>query len=233
MSDPTPQKQPTTTEIDPEVYKRLCEVVKAGTFRSINFSPWHKGCDVELDATCQWPELEGELETWYYDRRGDCDIDMHTMATINPSYDGETLSFHLDAIWDRSLDQMSEVAQGWDEIEFQGFVHSLLPSTMEEDVTPEELWISLELEYESPSESSISGFSISVDGDENEDLTAAITPENQKLICDHVVAWCIENHSSEDNFSVGIENNEVASVISSYPSEEFLLVPKGAKEAGS
>jgi hypothetical protein len=170
---------------------------------------------------------------WYYDRRGECDIDMHTMAIVNPHYDGERLSFHLDAIWDRSMDQMSEVAQGWDEMEFQEFVHSLLPSTMEEDVTPEDLWISLELEYESPSESSISGFSISLSGDENEDLTAAITPENQKLIGDHVIAWCMENHSPEDSFSVSIENNEVASVVSSYPSEEFLIVPKGAKEAGS
>jgi hypothetical protein len=237
MSEPTPQKQkkqPTITEIDPEVYKRLCEVVEAGTFLSINFSPWHKGCDVELDATCQWPELEGELETWYYDRRGDCDIDMHTMATINPSYDGETLSFHLDAIWDRSLDQMSEVDQGWDEMEFQEFVHSLLPSTMEENVTPDDIWISLELEYLSAQDSSISDFSISIDGDESGELTDSVNQIIKEEIREYVISWCMANHTSEnDVFNISINYNSISYVCSICPSEEFLLIPKEAEETDS
>jgi len=34
---------------------------------------------------------------------------MHTRARITPSFDGEELIFEMDADWDRSMDQMSEV----------------------------------------------------------------------------------------------------------------------------
>ena len=229
MSEPTPrkrEKQPTVTKIDPEVYRRLCEVVEAGTFQSVSFMPWHKGCDTELDTTCQWPELQDELENWYYDHMGD--MESHTFAMIVPRYDGENLIFEFSGHWDRGRD--GEAGICWDGAWFQEFVHNLLPSALRAQASPEELWISLEFEYESPGESSISGFSISLEGDEREDLMAAITPRNQKAIRDYIIAWCMENHSPEDGFSVSIETNEVASMVSSCPSEEFLLVPETAEE---
>ncbi len=229
MSEPTPRKEQIVSEINREFYERLCEVVEAGTFQSISFSPWHKGCDVELDATCQWPELESELESWYYDQM--VDFVEHTFAMLVPRHDGENLIFEFSGDWDRG--RYGESSEGWDDMEFQEFVHTLLPSTVGEHVSFEDLWISLELEYESPRESSISGFSISLEGDENEELTAAINPSNQKAIGDYVIAWCMANHGPEDSFSVSIENNEVARVVSSCPSEEFLLVPETAEEVDS
>jgi len=62
-----------------------------------------------LDATCRWPELKDVLENWHFDRRENCDVLMHTRARITPSFDGEELIFEMDADWDRSMDQMSEV----------------------------------------------------------------------------------------------------------------------------
>lgn len=233
MSEPTPskrEKQPTVTEIDSEVYRRLCDVVKDGTFESISFSPWHKGCDTELHATCHWPELEGELETWYYEHAGD--LEEHTNAEIVPHYDGENLIFEFSGSWDRGLHGDSN--DGWDEMEFQEFVHSLLPSTMEENVTPDDIWISLELEYLSAQDSSISDFSISIDGDESGELTDSVNQIIKEEIREYVISWCMVNHTSEnDVFNISIDNNSISYVCSICPSEEFLLKPKEAKETDS
>ena len=232
MSESTFQKlkkQPTVTKIDTEVYKRLCEVVEAGTFQSISFSPWHKGCDTELDATCQWPELEGELENWYYDNMGD--MEPHTYAMIIPIYCRETLSFKFVGDYDRGRDQEADIC--WDEGEFQEFVHSLLPSALRKNTNPENLWISLELEYESPQQSSISDFSISLEGEDEDKFTTSITPKKQNVIRDYVIAWCFKNHGPEDSFGIRIESNAISSVVTSCVSEEFLLIPKKAEEADS
>jgi hypothetical protein len=224
--------QPTVTEADPEAYKRLCKVVKAGTFTGITFSPWHKGCDFDLDATCRWPELKDVLETWYFDRRENCDVLMHTRARITPSFDGEELIFEMDADWDRSMDQMSEVGENWDVEEFQKFVFGLLPPKLSKQTTPEDLWISVEVDYDGDrKKTSLSGLSISVAGDENDAMLAAITPLHQKKIGDYVMKWCQGTHGPENNFTVSIENSEVNEVGSS-TSEEFLVVPSKSTNQG-
>jgi hypothetical protein len=76
-------------EIDLDFYKKLREVVQAGTFKSISFSPWHKGCDTELDATCDWPELKDLMETWYYEIQGE--IEIHTHALVTPEFTEDKL----------------------------------------------------------------------------------------------------------------------------------------------
>jgi hypothetical protein len=234
MNEPEPakQKQPNITEIDPEVYKKLCEVVEAGTFRSVSFSPWHKGCDTELNATCDWDDLQDEMESWYYDNQED--FGTHTYATVVPYYNDKKLIFDVSAYWDRGMDQVSELGEGWDDVAFQDFVYNLLPSKMKKQTSSEDLWISVDVDYESPDQLSISAFSISESGDEEKDLAATITPKNEKLIAEYILNWCQENHGPEDNFSITIENNEVGGVEStsssggesSSSSEEFLIVPK-------
>ena len=234
MSEPEPDKQkpPKVTEVDPEVYKKLCEVVEAGTFQSVSFSPWHKGCDTELDATCEWDELQDEMKSWYYDNQED--FGMHTRAVVYPYYYDKELIFKVSAHWDRGMDQVSELSDGWDDVAFQDFVYDLLPSKIKEQTSSEELWISVDVDYERPDQLSISALSISESGDEEKALAATITPENEKLIADYVIEWCQENHGPEDNFSITIENNEVGGVEStcfsggesSCSSEEFLVVPK-------
>jgi len=226
MSEPEPdkQKQPIISEINPEVYKKLCKVVEAGTFQSVRFSPWHKGCDTELDATCEWDDLQDEMESWYYDNQEDFGI--HTRATVYPYYYDKELIFKVSAHWDRGMDQVSELGEGWDDVAFQDFVYDLLPSKMKKQTSSEDLWISVDVDYESPDQLSISAFSISESGDEEKGLAATITPKNEKLIAEYILNWCQENHGPEDNFSVTIENNEVGRVESSCPREEFLVVPK-------
>lgn len=231
MSEPTPQKQkkqPTVSEIDPKVYERLCDVVEAGTFRSISFSTWHKGCDTELNATCEWPELQGELENWYYNQP----TEPHTYATIVPRYDGKHLILEFSGFSDDSL--FGDSNEGWDEMEFQEFVHSLLPSPLDENSTPDDIWISLELEYLSAQDSLISDFSISIDGDESSELTDSVTQMIKEEVREYVISWCTVNHTSEDDaFNISINYNSIASLSTICPSEEFLLVPKGNNEAGS
>ena len=222
--EPTKQKQPKSTEVDPEVYKKLCEVVEAGTFQSVRFSPWHKGCDTELDATCDWDDLQDEMESWYYDNQED--FGMHTRAVVYPYYYDKELIFDVSAHWDRSMDQVSELSDVWDDVAFQDFVYDLLPSKLKKQTSSDELWISVDVDYESPDQLSISTFSISESGDEENDLAASITPKNERLIAEYVLKWCQENHGPDDNFSITIENNEVGGVESSCPSEEFLVIPK-------
>jgi hypothetical protein len=225
MSEPTPskrEKQPTATEIDSEVYRRLCDVVKDGTFESISFSPWHKGCDTELHATCHWSELESELESWYYDQISY--MDWHTHAEIVPYYDGENLIFDFSGYWDRGRDD--DPAVNWNEDHFQKIVYDLLPAALKKKTCPESLWVSLKLDYVSIKEILTSGFSISLEGKDENELTTSITPRNQKVIRDYVTSWCFENHCPEHSFSVSIENNEVSSVVTACANEEYLLVPK-------
>jgi hypothetical protein len=232
MSEPTPskrEKQPTVTEIDSEVYKRLCDVVKDETFQSISFRPWHKGCDTEFDTTSQWPDLQDVLENWYYDHMGD--MDSHTFAEIVPHYDGENLIFVFSGYWDRGQDY--DAAKNWDEEHFQKIVYDLLPAALKKKTCPESLWISLELDYASIKEILISGFSISLEGEDENELTTSITPRNQKVIRDYVTSWCFENHGPEHSFSISIENNAVSSVVTSCATEEYLLVPKKSEQTDS
>jgi hypothetical protein len=220
------EKKPIVTEVDPDFYNRLCKVVKAGTFKSIEFSPWHKGCDIEFDATCRWPELKDLLEEWYYDRLSSSDLDEHTSATFTPYYDGEELTFSVDAYMDYGRD--SDISEGWETADFQEFVYNLLPEELKKETDVEDVWVSLDVDYESPDKASITNLSISIDGKKKKDFAGDITPENQILIRDHVISWCLENIGVAGEFSVAISQLEVETVFSSF-SEEFLLVPAQAE----
>jgi hypothetical protein len=104
---------------------------------------------------------------------------------------------------------------------------------LDENSTPDDIWVSLELEYLPAQDSSISDFSISIDGDESSELTDSATQIIKEEIREYVISWCTVNHTSEDDaFNISINNNSIASLCTICPSEEFLLVPKGAKEAG-
>ena len=82
-----------TFQVDANFYKRLCEVVKDGTFVSIDFSPWHKGCDTCLDASCDWPGLQDEMEEWYYENIGEFDV--HTTLDLKPEFTDNQLIFNI------------------------------------------------------------------------------------------------------------------------------------------
>jgi hypothetical protein len=83
--------EPIVSEIDPEFYKRLCKVVKAGTFERITFENWHKGCDTTIEATCRWSALKYELEKWYGGIMGK--MDFHTEAELTPYFINKKLTF--------------------------------------------------------------------------------------------------------------------------------------------
>jgi hypothetical protein len=220
------EKKPIVTEVDPDFYKRLCKIVKADTFNSIEFSPWHKGCDIELDATCKWPELKDLLEEWYYDRLSNTDLDEHTTATVRPYYDGEELTFNVYAYMDYSRDY--DVSQGWDAADFQEFVFNMLPDKIKKETVVDDLWVSLDVDYDSPDKSSITNLSISVGGKKKKELSGDITQENLIAIKDHVINWCLENIEVTGEFDVTISDLEVQTVCSSFR-EEFLLVPAQAE----
>ncbi len=150
-----------TTQVDANVYNRLCEVVKDGTFVSIDFSPWHKGCDTCLDATCDWPELQDEMEEWYYENISEFDV--HTTLYLTPEITNDQLLFKIYTVWDRNFDQFSDLSKEWDEELFQDFVFDLLPKAIKEKAPSENLWVSVDLEYE-PKKLSVKQFSVTDSG---------------------------------------------------------------------
>jgi hypothetical protein len=216
-----------TIQVNADFYKRLCEVVHDGTFVSIDFTPWHKGCDTCLDATCDWPELQDEMEEWYYENAGEFEI--HTTLNLIPKFTDNQLIFNIYTEWNRSYDQFTELSKEWYEESIQDFVFDLLPQAIKEQIPPEDLWISFNLEYEEPGEVSVTQFSISAMGKERKDLAAALSPENLEAIGKYVLEWCQKNHGPQDNFSISIENNEVRSVVSVGESVSILVVPKKGK----
>ena len=217
-----------TFQVDANFYKRLCEVVKDGTFVSIDFSPWHKGCDTCLDASCDWPGLQDEMEEWYYENIGEFDV--HTTLDLKPEFIDNQLIFNINTVWNRSYDQFTELGKEWHEELFQDFVLDLLPQKIKGHTLPEDFWISLDLEYKEPDEQSVKQFSISDSGKERKDLTAALSPENLHAVGNYVLEWCQKNHGPQDNFSISIENNEIGSVVSSGECVSLLVVPKKEKE---
>ncbi len=216
-----------TFQVNADFYKRLCEVVKEGTFVSIDFSPWHKGCDICLDSSCDWPELQGEMEQWYYENAGEFDI--HTNLYLTPEFTNDQLIFKIATVWNRSYDQFTELSKEWYEELVQDFVFNLLPQAIKEQTPPEDLWISFNLEYEAPGEVSVTQFSISDMGKERKDLVAALSPKNLQAVGKYVLEWCQKNHGPQDNFSISIENNEVRGVVSAGESVSILVVPKQEK----
>jgi hypothetical protein len=221
-----PEKQPIDTEVDPDFYKRLCKVVKAGTFRSINFSLWHKGCDIEIDATCRWPDLKSKLDEWYFSVMDS--LDLHTEAEVRPDYTDGQLTFRVSTIYDGTRDGMSEVQDAWQEAELQQLVYGCLPKKLRDKTEPEDLSISLEASYDNLGKSEMSGFSISLrDGESTADFTAGISKKSLEAIKKYVIGFCTDQDSTAEDVSISIEDSQV-DLFSSYifGEEKFLLVPK-------
>ena len=219
----TTERKSRIWDIDLEFYKKLREVVQAGTFKSINFSPWHKGCDIDLDASCDWPELKGLMETWYYEIIGE--IEIHTYAIVTPEFSGGKLTFDVFTAWNHCADYPSDIKQAWDEEEFQLLIFDLLPKRLQDQTHMLDLMISLEIECETLENATMSNFAIFLmDGEVDEDLAEAITPESQKVIRNYVAQWCLDFFNPDGDFSVAIEENRISS-FTTYSLETFLMIP--------
>ena len=225
-STPPQEKKPIDSEVDPEFYKRLCKVVKAGTFRGINFSLWHKGCDTEIDASCRWPELKGELEEWYF---GIMDsLDLHTEASISPEYSDGKLTFVVSTIYDNFRDGCSEVKREWDVNEFNRLVYECLPQTLRDLTAPQDLDVFFEVHYDNYGESEISNFSISLaDGESTADFTAGISNEGLEAIKNYVIAFGTKQDGSAEDVTISIDCSLIETLqFLTFGEETFLLVPK-------
>jgi len=210
-------------KIDLEFYKKLREVVQAGAFKSISFIPWHKGCDTNLDATCDWPELKDLMETWYYEIQGE--IEIHTYVLVTPEFTEEKLILDVITEWDHCADCMSEVGDDWDEEKFQELVFNLLPKRLQDQTHALDLLIWIEIEYDESAKSSITEFSISLlDGKVDEDLAASLSSDGLREIREHVVEWCLGYFCPIGDFSAVLEANQI-STFSTYASEKFLMIP--------
>ena len=216
-----------TFQVEANFYKRLCEVVNDAEFVSIDFSPWHKGCDTCLDASCDWPELQDEMEEWYYENIGEFDV--HTTLYLTPEITNDKLIFKIDTVWDRNFDQFSDLSKEWDQELFQDFVFDLLPKAIKEKAPSENLWVSVDLEYEEPKKLSLKQFSVTDSGKKRKYLVGALSNLNIETIADYVLEWCQKNHGPQDNFSISIENNEVRSVVSVGEIVSILVVPREGK----
>jgi hypothetical protein len=217
------EQKDSSWEVDLEFYKKLREVVQAGTFKSISFSPWHKGCDTELDATSDWPELKDLMETWYYEIQGE--IEIHTYALVTPEFKEDKLILDVFTAWNHCADCLSDIRRDWDEEEFQGLVFDLLPKRLQDQTHALDLLISIEIEHDESSKSSITDFSISLlDGKVDEDLAASLSPDGLREIKEHVVEWCLGYFCPEGDFNAVLEENQI-SRFSTYASEKFLLIP--------
>jgi hypothetical protein len=209
--------------IDLEFYKKLREVVKAGTFKSISFSPWHKGCDTDLEATCEWPELKGLMETWYYEIIGE--IEIHNYANVTAEFSGDKLTFDVFTALDHCADYPLDIKQAWDEEEFQGLIFDLLPKRLQEQTHSLDLMISLEIEYENSEKSTMSNFEIwLMDGEVDGDLAGSITPDGLRVIKEYIAEWCLGYFSPDSDFSVVMVENRISS-FSTYALETFLMIP--------
>jgi len=217
-----------TTQVDAEFYKRLCEVVKAGQFIGIHFSPWHKGCDTELDATCDWPTLQDDMEAWYYDNIGD--FETHTTLFLYPAFKDSNLFFEIDTQWNRSFDQFSELSKDWCEEEIQEMVYVSLPDSTQRQTTSDDILLSLSLEYQEPDKLVDSEFCITQFGNKMKRLTALIKSQKRKQLARHILDWCQKTHGPQNNFSITVENNEISCVVSSGPSEKYLVIPKKVED---
>jgi len=221
------ERQNRSSEIDSEFYKKLCEVVGAGTFDSISFSPWHKGCDTDLNATCDWPDLESLMEEWFYEIRGD--IEMHTDAIVTPELTEDGLVFDVFTQWNQCADDPESIRKAWDEEKFQGFVFGLLPKRLQDQVQALDLFIFLEAEYEDSETSSVRDLSIGlIEGQVDEDLAKSISPEGMNALRAYIVNWCSEYFAPGDSFSVSLEDNQISSFITC-ASEKFLMIPNSRK----
>ena len=224
---PSPEKKkPIVTEVDPDFYKRLCKVVKAGTFRSINFSLWHKGCDIEIDATCRWPELKGALDEWYFSVMDS--LDLHTEASISPEYSDGKLTFVVSTIYDSFRDGCSEVTKAWDVDEFNRLVYECLPQMLRDQTEPQDLDVFLEVHYDDFGESEISNFSISLaEGESTADFTAGISKEGLEAIKKYVIGFGTKQDSSAEDVRISIECSLIETLqFLTFGEEEFLLAPR-------
>jgi hypothetical protein len=221
-----PEKKPIVTEVDPDFYKRLCKVVKAGTFRSINFSLWHKGCDIEIDATCRWPDLKSKLDEWYFSVMDT--LDLHTEADISPEYSDGKLIFVVSTTYDSFRDGCSEVTKAWDVGEFNRLVYECLPKKLRDQSEPQDLDVYLEVHYDSYGESELSNFSISlIDGESTADFSTSISKKGLEVIKKYVIGFCTQQDSSAEDVTISIECSQIETMLFyTFGEETFLLIPK-------
>lgn len=221
-----PEKQPIVSEVDPDFYKRLCKVVKAGTFRSINFSLWHKGCDIEIDASCRWPDLKSKMDEWYFSVMDS--LDLHTEAEIRADYTDGQLTFRVSTIYDSFRDGCSEVTKAWDVGEFNRLVYDCLPKRLRDQSEPQDLDVYLEVHYDSYGESELSNFSISlIDGESTADFTAGISKKGLEVIKKYVIGFCTQQDSSAEDVTISIECSQIETMLFyTFGEETFLLIPK-------
>ena len=221
-----PEKQPIVSEVAPDFYKRLCKVVKAGTFRSINFSLWHKGCDIEIDASCRWPDLKSKLDEWYFSVMDS--LDMHTEADISPEYSDGKLIFVVSTTYDSFRDGRSEVTKAWDVGEFNRLVYECLPKKLRDQSEPQDLDVYLEVHYDSYGESELSNFSISlIEGKSTADFSTSISKKGLEVIKKYVIGFCTQQDSSAEDVTIGIECSQIETMLFyTFGEETFLLILK-------
>ena len=221
-----PEKQPIVSEVDPDFYKRLCKVVKAGTFRSISFSLWHKGCDIEIDASCRWPDLKSKLDEWYFSVMDS--LDMHTEADISPEYSDGKLIFVVSTTNDSFRDGYSEVTKAWDVGEFNRLVYECLPKKLRDQSEPQDLDVYLEVHYDSYGESELSNFSISlIEGKSTADFSTSISKKGLEVIKKYVIGFCTQQDSSAEDVTISIECSQIETMLFyTFGEETFLLIPK-------
>lgn len=222
------EKATKASAVDCGFYERLCVVVREGKFKDISFSPWHKGCDTELDATCDWPDLKDLMEDWYYKMQGD--IEPHTHAIVSPEFSEGNLIFGVFTQWDHCADGLSNDDKAWDEEGFQRMVHDHLPKKFRDKTDAADLLVSLEITYDEPGKCYMSNFSVSsMDCRLDENLSASISPDAQQVIKNNVVEWCLRYFNPDGDFSASVMENGLSS-FNTYASEKFLITP--AKKSG-
>lgn len=151
-----------------------------------------------MSATCRWPELKGKLDEWYFDIMDS--LDVHTEAEVTPDYSDGRLIFTVSTTYDIFRDGSSEVRDAWQEDEFRQLVYNSLPKKLRDQAEPEDLSVSLEVNYNDRGKSQISSFSISlIEGESTADFTAGIGKESLESIKDYVIRFCTEQDSSAEH----------------------------------
>jgi hypothetical protein len=168
------------------------------------------------------------MEAWYYDNIGD--FETHTTLFLYPAFKDSNLFFEIDTQWNRSFDQFSELSKDWCEEEIQEMVYVSLPDSTQRQTTSDDILLSLSLEYQEPDKLVDSEFCITQFGNKMKRLTALIKSQKRKQLARHILDWCQKTHGPQNNFSITVENNEISCVVSSGPSEKYLVIPKKVED---
>jgi hypothetical protein len=201
-------------------------VVNAGTFKRIDLSPYHKGCDTSIDASCNWLELEDLMVEWFYDSLQLIDNINFTSLLISPGIKGKQLIFDLTLMY--ASMSADDWIQGWNEKGFQKLVYKQLPKYYQDLTAAEELSINLSLN-KSGGNASISEFTISLlSGNTKTDFTSLVLEQGRQLIRDYIMSWFAVNCDMEGDVTITIEESDVPEYSVAW-SQEIQIVPKLSK----